>query len=73
MVQDRKIIIRAPLKTSFERSLAKLSKMFDIGSTVLKLWPLKIIELNPPPHIALVIIVDFSGPQSLHSMCLDLC
>ncbi len=40
------------LNTPFERSLSKLSenhKNFDIGSTVLKLWLLKDVQLPPPP------------------------
>ncbi len=37
------------LNTSFERSLSKLSenhKNFDIGSTVLKLWLFKDVQLD---------------------------
>ncbi len=37
------------LNTSFERSLSKISenqKIFDIGSTILKLWLLKDVQLR---------------------------
>ncbi len=39
------------LNTSFERPLSKLSenpKKIDIGSTALKLWLLKDVQLQPP-------------------------
>ena len=56
MVQGRKMTNYGPseildLNTSFERYLSKLSenqKIFDIRSTVLKLWLLKIL---PPPLV----------------------
>ncbi len=38
--------------TSFETSLSKLSEIyiiFNIGSTILKLWLLKDVQLQPPP------------------------
>ncbi len=37
------------LNTPFKRSLSKLSENFDIGSTILKLWLLKDVQLQPPP------------------------
>ena len=54
MVQGRKITNYGPnqiwdLNTPFERSLSKLSenlKKFDFGSTILKLWLLKDVQLH---------------------------
>ena len=51
------------LNTSFERSLSELSenlKKFDIGSTVLKLWLLKHVQLHPPP----IRLINGSGTLS---------
>ncbi len=54
------------LNTSFERSLSKLSenhKIVDIGSTVLKLWLLKIFNYTHTcsyPHTHTVVAMDWS-------------
>ena len=49
------------LNTSFERSRSKLSenhKIFDIGSTVLKLWQLKDVQLQSLPTIIILASTD---------------
>ncbi len=73
MVQGRKMTNYGPnqildLNTSFERSLSKLSenhKIFDIGSTVLKLWQLKDVQLQPLPTISVLASYIQTDPHLL--------